>query len=132
MEQLIALLIFAVCVTACVKIFTEAHLTSIQAYELNNALTAARNGAECYKATGGNMQEAAEILHGVYKTSEAAVYFDAAWETCQADDAAYVLNLRPQDGHDAPFPVYCGLSVEKTNGDKIVAFTVAAGRVSGE
>lgn len=131
MEQLIVLLIFAVCAMVCVKIFVYSHLMAVDTYDLNNALAAAKNGAECFKATGGDIEKAAEILNGEYVFSAAAVYFDAEWKPCGVNDAVYTMSLKPQDSERDRYPILCELSVEKTNGGALIAFTVA-GRVSNE
>lgn len=132
MEQLLAILIFALCVTACMRIFVEAHETAADAHDLSCALIAAKNGVECFKATGGDMDQTMLLLDGKYVYPEATVYFDSEWKTCRYPEAAYTLRLIRQEPESSKHPLMCLLSVEKIDGSVIIDFTVAAGGISDD
>ena len=91
-EQLIVVTIFAVCASVCVKIFVGSYLMAKDTRDMNRALIAAKNGAECFKAYG-DLGKTAYALnegeHGMDGSPDAAVvYYDAAWRVCGAAEAA--------------------------------------------
>lgn len=129
MEQIVVILIFAICAAVCVKIFVDAYLTTNQAKDISNALLVAESGAECYKAVGGDATQLAEALGGETQANGAiAVYYNNEWQVCGQAEAAYVLRLTALPLHTEPYaPVSADLAVEKSTGEELVAFTVTAG-----
>jgi len=63
-EILLALLIFAMASAICLQVFVTAHQIAADSNTLNRAVVAAQNGAECFKATGGDIKKAEELLTG--------------------------------------------------------------------
>ena len=135
MEQLIVITIFAVCASVCVNIFIGSFLTANEARDINYALTAAKNGAECYKVYG-DPEKTAAALSGHLGTHAhasgvpyAVVYYDAKWRVCDAAEAAYVLRLRNVAANEHVMsPLLCELSVEKITGEELIGLTVSARR----
>ena len=133
-EQLIVITIFAVCASACVKIFVGSYLMANDTRDRNQALVAAKGAAECYKAYGDLEKTAAALTGRGYNGTDAAarvacVYYDKEWRFCGEKEAAYVLRLRESEGRESErYPALCEISVEKITGEELIAFTVA-GRV---
>jgi hypothetical protein len=125
-EQLIVITIFALCASVCVKIFVASYIMANDARDMNRALVAAKNGAECFKAYG-DAEKAAAVLGGA--ASGGVVYYDAFWRACGEEKASYVLRLRTLGFESAASPLACELSVEKMTGEEIIGFTVAAKRM---
>lgn len=131
MEQLLAILVFAICAAACVKIFVGSYIIASESKDMNKALLIAESAAECYKAAAGDVGEAAAILDG--NVSAAAkgyvitVYYNKQWQECEEDQAAYVMRLTsPNAPENAVAPVVGDISVEKITGEVIIAITAAA------
>ncbi len=125
-ELAIAVAVFAACAAVCAAIFADASLSSGAAEDLSNALIAAKNGAECYKACG-EAETAAGILGGRPVEGGGIVYYDGGWRACGEAEHDYRLMLRERAEASPPL---CEISVERKNGDKIIEFTVAKGGVA--
>jgi hypothetical protein len=132
MEQLIVVAVFAVCAAACVKILTASYFMANETRDKSNAIKVAESGAECYKATSGDIAATAELIGGTVSGSggypEAVLYYNEDWVVCGEGDAAYLFRLisygRQQTGASA---LSTGqLSVEKLTGEVIVSFPVAS------
>ena len=142
MEQLIVITIFAVCASVCVKIFIGSFLMANDTRDMNHALVAAKNCAECYKVYA-DLEKTAAVLSGrecsLDGAQAVAVYYDKKWKVCDLTEAAYALRLNAPPlnasspgaaaGDIAGLPLLCELSVEKITGEEIVGFTVAARRM---
>lgn len=63
-ELLIAVGVFVFCAVVCLGVFARAELESRDSAELELAMNAARNAAECFKAAGGDVAEAADLCGG--------------------------------------------------------------------
>ena len=136
MEQLIVVAIFAICAAACVRILTESYFMATETRQMNNAIRAAENGAECFKAVLGDVTRTAEILGGRYESIDGAgaavVYYDRDWRTCAESDAHYILRLVGGIAESGPLALQPGeLSIEKLTGEEILAFSVAARGIAG-
>ena len=94
-ELLLAILIFSVASAICLRVFVTANQISTESHNLNRAVIAAQNGAECFKATGGNLAEAAGLLNGELADGGSAVeiYFDSAWQPAVQGDFKYILKI---------------------------------------
>lgn len=127
MEQLVSILLFAICASICVSIFASSYEMSVAAKDTENALLIAESGAECYKAASGDVEKAAGILGGVSESGSARVYYDENRRTCEESSAVYVLSIERLNWGGAPgTPHACEVSVEKNGGGQIIAFSVAA------
>ena len=162
MEQLVVIVVFAVCAAACVKILTHSYLVSKEAKDLSNALLAAENGAECYKASGGDISLTAYLLGGteadIDGKSTALVYYNSANRVCAQADSVYVLRITADSsdadasstnslnngssdantldggssGSDYPPNTSAILEVEKVSGGELLSFTIIARRGANE
>jgi len=129
-EQLIVIAVFAICAAACTRILAAAYFTASDSRDTSRAILAAENGAETFKATGGDARLIAQILGGVSDridgSAAAIVYFDKDWHISDFENAFYRLIMvcgEPAD--EAPFLLTGDLSVEKLTGEVIIAFPVA-------
>jgi hypothetical protein len=124
MEQLVVILVFAVCAAVCVNIFVESYLMERHTQEVNNSVRAAVNGAEIYKAAGGDRQKAVQILGGIYDHAEygAVVFYDDRWNPCEEGQASYTLRIDRLHGT----PALAEVTVAKTNGEILISLPVAA------
>ena len=130
-EQLIVIAVFAMCAAACARILTAAYFNAIDSRDINNAILYAENGAESFKTTSGDLGTVAEIMGGFFTSSNTGgnvtVFFDNRWQVSSEVDARYILLLESRNA-DAALPnlVTGDLSVERSNGDKLISFPVAA------
>jgi len=135
-EQLIVIAVFAICAATCARILTTAYFNARDSKDLSNAILAAENGAEVFKATGGVPGRVAQMLGGVTAMVDGApaaiIYYDKQWTVCGEDDAFYRLLLvvgGPESG--LPQLLSGDLTVEKLTGEEILAFPVMVRRGTG-
>ena len=126
-EQLIVIAVFAISAAACTGILTSAYFTAMDSRDTSRAILAAENGAESYKATGGDLGETAQMLGGVSGSVDgstaAIVYFDKQWQVCRQENAHFrMLVVGVTKG---PALLSGELSVEKLTGEILIAFPVA-------
>ena len=130
-EQLIVVAVFAICASACIRIFTDAYFNANNSKDISSALLIAESGAESFKATSGDLGKVAQMLGGVTDnvngSSAAVVYYDKQWRPCGESAAIYKLCL-VSGGPDGRFAFLKSgeLSVEKLTGEELIAFTVMA------
>lgn len=62
MELALALLIFAFCAGCCLRLFAAARAMAEESRALGQAASAAQTAAECWKKTGGDLEETARLL----------------------------------------------------------------------
>ena len=62
MEQLVVILVFAICAAVTVRIFVGSFLMAENAKHMKNALLIAESVAEVYKATDGDLTEMLKVL----------------------------------------------------------------------
>ena len=65
-ELMLAILIFALASAICLQVFVTASQLSDESVAINRAVISAQSGAECFKATGGDLNETAALLSEVY------------------------------------------------------------------
>lgn len=97
MEQVIMLLVFALAAVLCLQAFTAANQTSKSHAARDRAATAAQSAAEALKATGGDYEEAADLLVGMLKDGNLTVYYDENWQIADAPEIAYVVSVPSAD-----------------------------------
>lgn len=133
-EQLIVVAIFAICAAGCVGTLVSAYISARDSRDITNALLVAENGAESFKATGGEAGVVADILGGVLVNESgsltAVVYYNDQWRRCTENDAFYSMRIAaesPASRAANDDNVYSTLTVEKLTGEVIVTFPVIAG-----
>ncbi|NLF79899.1 MAG: hypothetical protein GX572_01755, partial [Clostridia bacterium] len=99
LEQILAILVFAITAAVCVHLFVGSHLAAKANTELNYALLAAQNSAEVFKAAQGDWQLTADLLdvqpQAIVADTKIQVAYDKTWQPCPITDAAYLLELAP-------------------------------------
>jgi len=124
-EKLIVIAVFAICASACAGIFVESYIMSNNAKDLNNALIAAKNGAERFKAYGDlkEVDKPFSLGHEIASDGTITVYYDEQWRRTFGHLASYSVNLYLIDGE----PDYIRkLTVETIEREEILSFTVSA------
>ena len=128
-EQLIVIAVFAICAAACARILTAAYFDARDASDLSNAILVAENGAEIYKAVGGDLGLTAQLMGGITGSIDGAqaviIHFDKNWIACGEQGASYRLLLVSETGPNAGL-LMGRLSVETSSGEEIIAFPIAA------
>lgn len=93
-ELLIAVGIFSLCAAVCVGLFVRSEIISQDSADLNQAVTAARSAAECFKAAGGDLQRTAELTGGEVLDEALFLEFDDAWQKLPAgEQGAFELTI---------------------------------------
>ena len=78
-ELLISVGIFSLCAAICVGLFVRSEVMSQNSADLNRAVTEARNTAECFKASGGNMERTAQLSGGKLTGNTLFLEYDENW-----------------------------------------------------
>lgn len=129
MEQSVVIIVFAVCAAVCAAILANSYLLADRSNDMSNALRAAENAAECFKAASGDAEQALAILGADKSDSGAAnVYYDKNWQICAGNAASYVLAFTNLEAESSSSPIVCEISVRAADGAEIIALTVAARR----
>ena len=129
MEQLIAILVFALCAAACVQTFVTSYLMVVESKDRNNALIIAESYAESYKAFRGNLEEMSTVLGRTVPSNdrELIVYYDEKWQPCEEEEAVYTLSLiNSQPNENETTLVLGDISVVKSLNKELVSFKTAA------
>ncbi len=88
MELLLSIIIFSLAATFCISVFVHAKSTSDDSAELTQAVLMSRSAAECFKATGGDLENTAAILGGeAYEDSITVFYNNKRQPTAQKGSA---------------------------------------------
>jgi hypothetical protein len=118
MEQILAILVFAVAAAICVQLFVSAHLISRDNGELNNALLVAQNGAEAFKAAQGDWQLTADLLDDEIEMSAGRqmiyIAYDENWQLSDDAHASYFMELKPAESA-APGLDQATISIREAN-----------------
>lgn len=111
MEQLVMLLILALCAAICVTVFVHAHRINRQAEDLDTAVILCRNGAEVIKSCRGDPAAAAAALGAELTDELLQVRYNAA---LQADpEGCYILKISLN--RSDPFIGYADITVTREN-----------------
>ena len=86
-ELLIAVGVFSLCAAVCVGLFVRSEIISQDSADLNQAVTAARSAAECFKAAGGDLRRTAELTGGEVLEGTLFLEFDQDWQKLPAGQA---------------------------------------------
>ena len=102
-ELLIAVGIFSLCAAICMGLFVRAEMTSRDSADLNRAVAEARSAAECFKASGGNLEETARLTGGrLAAEGKLFLEYDAEWNKLEPGTAGtyeLLLLTTPGDGY---------------------------------
>jgi len=91
-ELLFSILFFIIVVAVCVELFAQAHLNSVRAKELTEAVSAATNCAEYYLAWDGSSKSWEATFEGAKCTEDGFVnYLDDNFLSCEGTSAVYVV-----------------------------------------
>ena len=84
-ELLICVGVFSLCAAVCVGLFVKAEVMSRDSADLNQAVVAAKNAAECYKAAGGDMERTMLLTHGWLRgDGHVMIWYDSDWQQLES------------------------------------------------
>ena len=93
-EISILLLFFAFSAAICVNMFATAKTRSTEANDLNRAMLLSQSAAECFKASGGDLDEVAYLCDAFKQSDKTLVaYYDYNNKPCDISQAIFILNL---------------------------------------
>lgn len=101
-ELLIAVGIFSLCAAICVGLFVRSEVMSRDSADLNRAVNEARNAADCFKATGGDLGKTAALTGGQIVENTIFISYDENWnKLASSDDSTYDIALytTPANGY---------------------------------
>jgi len=129
MEQLVVILVFAICAAACVRIFVGSYLMAGNSRDLKNALQLAETMIECYKATSGDLEQVGEILNAPvpeYSTAGVQFFFAADLLPCSGrSTAAYILSIVERNEDSTATLRVSDLLVSDREGNQLISLEVA-------
>ena len=132
-ELLIAVGVFTLCAAVCVGLFVRSEVMSRGSDDLTRAVTEARNVVECWKASGGDFEKAAELCGGGGGASALTVQYDADWnripyQFAENPNAVYQIHLAGQSEDGYVSAVLCvvkaGEPAELLNWNDLAALEV--------
>ena len=125
-EVTVAVGVFALCAAIAIGLLVRAELLSRESAELTQAVTQARNAAECYKSAGGDLEKTAQLLGVKEEMGRLQVFFDGDWSVQSGGEPAdYALTMTPLDPPDAGVRE-AELTVSGEEGEALLTWTVAA------
>jgi hypothetical protein len=137
-ELLFGLMIFALASAICLEIFVGSHQISGESSKINHAVVRAQTGAECFKASHGDLNETAMLLKGHLSEDIDVVvkYFDSEWNhvfggqdsSGRIIDAYYTLEVRRLS--EQPGYIDGEVIVSDISGNLIFSIPVAAREVT--
>jgi hypothetical protein len=128
MELLLGIMIFAIAAAICMQVFVTAHRIADDSNNLNRAVVAAQNGAECFKATNGDLAETAELLGGASVDGDTlSMRFDYEWKPYGESGFGFLLKIVRVSNQDGL--VEGALSVSDASGNPIFEIPVAVAEV---
>ncbi|MCL1819819.1 MAG: hypothetical protein FWG36_04075 [Oscillospiraceae bacterium] len=124
LEQLIVILVFALCAAACVRVFVFSYTTANNTRDTSNALLIAESAAEAFKFTGGDIGRTTSILSGAAGSGE--IHYDGDWKPSAKSEAVYslVFSQLENDGTVKK----CKVNVSRAEDDELlITLDIAAG-----
>lgn len=126
-EVTVAVGVFALCAAIAIGLLVRAELMSRESAELTQAVSLARNAAECYKSSGGDLEETALLLGAEADSDGLRLSYSSDWTLqSETDAAAYLLEMTPLDAEGAAGVQEAKLTVSDGEGDTLLDWTVAA------
>ena len=116
MELTLVILFFSLSAAVSMQVFAAAKNTADGSRDLSAAVLAAESAAECWKASGGDLDACVALMDAELRENSLSQSYDENW---QRGGEAYTLTLRPED-------TAAVISVEKSDGEEIYALTVRA------
>ena len=92
-EQVVVIAVFAICAAVCVFIMAFAFQITDTAVNSRNALLAAENAAESFKAFNGDVNLTAEFLGAGSNNNQIIVYYNEDWQVLTYGEAAFVMEI---------------------------------------
>ena len=130
MEQLVVILVFALCAATCVRIFSGSYIMASESRDRKNALVIAESVAEVYKSVGGNLGQLTNFLqvYAVGDSEHLTLNYRSDLNPSTTGEAAYSVVLILSEGAATPETPQHQLIVRNAAGTELLSFPVAAQR----
>ena len=126
-EVMVAVGVFALCAAIAIGLLVRAELLSRESAGLTQAVSQARNAAECYKSAGGDLEETARLLGVPAEENGLRLSYDSGTARQPGEETAdCVLTLTPLDTPGGDGLREAELTVTGREGETILTWTVAA------
>ena len=102
MEQIVMLAVFALAAALCLQAFVKSDQMSKDSEARDRAMTLCQSAAEAVRHSGGDLEQAAELLgvpYGAYAQEEPAfsAHYSGDWTLSDTREYAYVLRAEQLD-----------------------------------
>ena len=116
-EQLMVIVVFAICAVACISIMTAAYFNANDSRDLSMAVLVAQSGAEEFKATSSD--------------EHTVIYYNKDWQICDEKSAVYALRISPNppqqtDADGENRYITASLTVSRISGRELISFPLMA------
>ncbi len=99
LEITLMLLTFSICAGVCLRLFYTAHCLSREAEELTGSSMWAQSVAEVVKASGGNLDAAAQTLNARRIGEGLELWLDSSWEPGGEMIYLVSVSMSGEEGH---------------------------------
>ncbi|MCR5388398.1 MAG: hypothetical protein K6E56_04040 [Lachnospiraceae bacterium] len=117
MEQIIMLLVFMLCATVCIRVFTYSHVLSASDAERDRAVITVQSAAELVRATGADYDEIVKKTGGEALSDGVYAYYDKDFCGCEKDESEYTLRIKKDGGTD--LLGYADIWLQSKDGEEI-------------
>ncbi|MBQ7370743.1 MAG: hypothetical protein IJW67_02470 [Blautia sp.] len=94
-ELILSLLVFSLVSTVCIRLFAASWKSRTAAREWNHIQELTVNAAEILEAGDGQTEDFLLLFpEGIVSDTQVEVSFDSHWASCDAEHAAYTLQLK--------------------------------------
>ena len=107
MELIIMLLVFSIAAAVCLQVFSGSKKISEESRKLDAAVMQAQSIAECWKASGGDLNETAEMLHVVPDETGFKLYDEENWLHTEVFCEGAEMNIAVFSGKEEVFSLTC-------------------------
>ena len=107
MELIIMLLVFSISAAVCLQFFSGAKKISEESRKLDAAVMQTQTIAECWKASHGDLEETAEMLHVIPSDTGFELYDEENWLYAEVFCEDATINITIFSGEDEIYSLSC-------------------------
>ena len=107
MELIIMLLVFSISAAVCLQVFSGAKKISEESRKLDAAVMQAQTAAECWKASYGDLEKTAEMLHVIPSDTGFKLYDEENWLHTEVFCEDATMNITVFSGEDEIYSLSC-------------------------
>ena len=116
-ELIIVILFFSISAAICMRIFAVSKIASDNANQLNSAVEASQNAAECFKSSNGSFDRAVGLLGAELTDKNTAVL---------ALQNGLILTMTVNETKSTAYSSLCDIAVHDSEGAEVFTITAAA------